>query len=71
MNKKKLHYESITALAGGIRKGEFSSTELVEYFLDRIAALDDKLNACDSIEERKILSDETINSINLIVSSNS
>jgi aspartyl-tRNA(Asn)/glutamyl-tRNA(Gln) amidotransferase subunit A len=45
MNEKKLHYESITALAGGIRKGEFSSTELVEYFLDRIAALDDKLNA--------------------------
>ncbi len=45
MNKKNLHYENIIALAAGIRKGEFSSTELVEYYLERIAALDDNLNA--------------------------
>lgn len=45
MDEKNLHYENIVDLASGIRKGEFSSTELVEYFLDRIAALEDNLNA--------------------------
>ena len=45
MNNKNLHFDNITALAGGIRKGEFSSTELVESSLERIAALDDNLNA--------------------------
>ncbi len=45
MNKKNLHYESIIDLANGIGKGEYSSTELTKYFLERIAALDDSLNA--------------------------
>ena len=45
MNEKNLPYESITELANGIRKGEYSSTELTEYFLERIAALEDNLNA--------------------------
>ena len=37
MNEKQLHWENITDLAAGIRKGEYSSTELVEYYLDRIS----------------------------------
>ncbi|MBW2411522.1 MAG: amidase [Deltaproteobacteria bacterium] len=45
MTEKNLHYESITELANGIRKGEYTSTELTQYFLERIAALDDSLNA--------------------------
>ena len=45
MSEKNLPYESITDLANGIRKGEYSSTELTEYFLERITALDNSLNA--------------------------
>jgi aspartyl-tRNA(Asn)/glutamyl-tRNA(Gln) amidotransferase subunit A len=40
-----LYYESIAALADKIRKGEISSTELVEHYLARITSLDENLNA--------------------------
>ncbi len=45
MDKTNLHDGNIIHLAGRIRKGEISSTELVEYLLARIESLDDKLNA--------------------------
>ena len=45
MDKINLHYGNIIHIAGRIRKGEISSTELVEYLLARIESLDDKLNA--------------------------
>jgi len=45
MDKTNLHYGNIIHIAGRIRKGEISSTELVEYLLARIESLDDKLNA--------------------------
>lgn len=45
MDKTNLHFGNIIHLAGRIRKGEISSTELVEYYLARIESLDDKLNA--------------------------
>jgi aspartyl-tRNA(Asn)/glutamyl-tRNA(Gln) amidotransferase subunit A len=44
-----LHWENITDLANGFRKGEYSSVELVEYYLDRISALDGKLDAFQRI----------------------
>lgn len=45
MEKTYLHYENIIELAGKIRRHEISARELVEHFLNRISALDDKLNA--------------------------
>jgi aspartyl-tRNA(Asn)/glutamyl-tRNA(Gln) amidotransferase subunit A len=45
MDKFPLHYQTITDLADGIRKGDFTSTELVQYLLDRIESLDGRLNA--------------------------
>ena len=45
MDKTNLHYGNIIHIAGKIRKGKISSTELVEYLLARIESLDDKLNA--------------------------
>ena len=45
MDRLPLHYQTITDLADGIRKGDFTSTELVQYLLDRITSLDGQLNA--------------------------
>jgi aspartyl-tRNA(Asn)/glutamyl-tRNA(Gln) amidotransferase subunit A len=45
MDKPPLHYQTIADLADGIRKGEISSTQLVENLLDRIQSLDGQLNA--------------------------
>jgi len=45
MDKFPLHYQTITDLADGIRKGDFTSAELVQYLLDRINSLDGRLNA--------------------------
>jgi aspartyl-tRNA(Asn)/glutamyl-tRNA(Gln) amidotransferase subunit A len=45
MDKPPLHYQTITDLADGIRKGDITSTELVQYLLDRIESLDGQLNA--------------------------
>jgi aspartyl-tRNA(Asn)/glutamyl-tRNA(Gln) amidotransferase subunit A len=40
-----LHYGNIIHIAGRIRTGEISATELIEYLLARIESLDGKLNA--------------------------
>ena len=45
MDRPPLHYQTITDLADGIRKGDINSTELVQYLLDRIESLDGQLNA--------------------------
>ncbi len=45
MDRTPLHYQTITELAGSIRKGESTSTQLVQDLLDRIGKLDHTLNA--------------------------
>ncbi len=40
-----MHNKSITALAAGLRAGDYSSVELTQYFLDRIQRLDGGLNS--------------------------
>jgi len=45
MDNPPLHYQTITDLADGIRKGEITSTQLVQNLLDRIKSLDGQLNA--------------------------
>ncbi len=45
MDRLPLHYQTITNLADGIRKGEMTSTRLVQNLLDRIKSLDGRLNA--------------------------
>lgn len=45
MDKPPLHYQNITDLADRIRKGEITSTQLMENILGRIDSLDGKLNA--------------------------
>jgi len=45
MDKIPLQYQTITYLAERMRKGEITSTQLVENLLGRIEALDGKLNA--------------------------
>ena len=45
MDRPPLHYQTITALADAIRKGEITSTQLVQNLLDRIKSLDGRLNA--------------------------
>jgi aspartyl-tRNA(Asn)/glutamyl-tRNA(Gln) amidotransferase subunit A len=45
MDKPPLHYQTITDLADGIRKDDITSTELVQYLLNRIESLDGQLNA--------------------------
>jgi len=45
MNKLPLHYQTITDLADSLRKGEITSTHLIEKLLDRIDSLDGQLNA--------------------------
>jgi aspartyl-tRNA(Asn)/glutamyl-tRNA(Gln) amidotransferase subunit A len=45
MDKLPLHYQTITDLADGIRKGEITSAQLVQNLLERIESLDGRLNA--------------------------
>ena len=45
MDNPPLHYQTITDLADGMRKGEMTSTQLVQNLLDRISRLDGELNA--------------------------
>lgn len=45
MDKTPLHYQPITALARGIRSGEFSPVELAEHLFSRIESFDRALNA--------------------------
>jgi aspartyl-tRNA(Asn)/glutamyl-tRNA(Gln) amidotransferase subunit A len=45
MDRLPLHYQTITDLADGFRKGEMTSTRLVQNLLDRIKSLDGRLNA--------------------------
>ncbi len=45
MKELPLHYQPITELAAGLRKGEITSAELTELLLDRIRALNGALNA--------------------------
>ena len=45
MDRPPLHYQTITDVADGIRKGEITSTQLVQNYLDRIKSLDGQLNA--------------------------
>jgi aspartyl-tRNA(Asn)/glutamyl-tRNA(Gln) amidotransferase subunit A len=40
-----LHFKTVTELAIGLRKKEFSSVELTQHFLDRIAKLDTQYNS--------------------------
>ncbi len=40
-----MHNKSIAELAAGLQAGDFSSVELTRHFLDRIAALDGRLNS--------------------------
>ena len=43
MDKPPLHYQTITDLADGIHKGDMTSTQLVQNYLDRIKSLDGQL----------------------------
>ena len=45
MDRLPLHYQTITDLADSIRKGDMTSTQLVQSLLDRIGRLDGELNA--------------------------
>ena len=48
-------FESLEALAGGLRDGRFSSRELTRSFLDRIAAHDGALNSFITVDEERAL----------------
>ena len=67
MDKSPLHYQTLTDLAGRIRKGEITSTQLTENLLDRIDSLDGRLNAfkllCpDQALEQARAADQELNS---------
>jgi len=51
--------KSITELRAGLDSGDYSSTELTQYFLDRIAQYDDHLNAFITVTEERALADAT------------
>ena len=46
-----LHLQTLTELATGLTNREFTSVDLTEALLNRIAALDDKLNAFVTVTE--------------------
>ena len=50
-----LHTKSMTELAAGLEGGEYTSVELTQSLLDRIAAHDDKLNALLTITSEQAL----------------
>ncbi|KAG1707737.1 Glutamyl-tRNA(Gln) amidotransferase subunit A [Nymphon striatum] len=47
--------KSITELGAGLRSGEFSSVELTQYYLDRIAKYDSELNSFITVTEEQAL----------------
>ena len=49
----KLAYTSATELAASIRRREVSSRELVEYFLERIARLDQPINSIVTLDAER------------------
>ncbi len=55
MDKTPLHYQTITALAQGIRKGEISPVDLTEHLLSRMETLDTRLNAFRVVSPEKTL----------------
>ena len=50
-----LHTKTMTELSAGLANGEFTSVELTQAMLDRIAAHDDKLNALLTITSEQAL----------------
>jgi len=50
-----LHDKSLTELAAGLEKGDFSSVELTQGLLNRIAAHDETLNALVTITSDEAL----------------
>jgi len=50
-----MHDQSIAELAAGLREGRFSARELARHYLDRISALDGRLNAFVSVTEESAL----------------
>ena len=50
-----LHQQTMAELAAGLEKGDFSSVELTQALLDRIAAHDDKLNAFVTVTAEQAL----------------
>jgi aspartyl-tRNA(Asn)/glutamyl-tRNA(Gln) amidotransferase subunit A len=50
-----MHNKTVSELAAGLRAGEFSSEELTHAMLDRIAALDGKLNSFITITREPAL----------------
>ncbi len=47
--------KSITELSVGLRTGDFSSVEVTQYFLDRIAKYDDELNSFITVTDEQAL----------------
>lgn len=47
------HLRDATGLAAALRRGEFSSRELLEHFLARIAALDPRINAIVTLDAER------------------
>jgi aspartyl-tRNA(Asn)/glutamyl-tRNA(Gln) amidotransferase subunit A len=47
--------KSITELSAGLRSGDFSSVELTQYFLDRIAKYDSELNSYITVTDEQAL----------------
>jgi len=50
-----MHRKSLIELAGGLRRGEFSSAELVGACLDRVARFDGELNTFISVTDERAL----------------
>lgn len=50
-----MHEKSISQLAAGLRKGEFSSVELTRHYLNRIERLDPDLNSYITVEGERAL----------------
>jgi len=50
-----MHTLTISQLSEGLRKGEFSSTELTQHYLQRIEALDDEYNSFISVTPEQAL----------------
>jgi len=51
-----IHLQTLTELASGLENGDFTSVALTEALLDRIASLDDKLNAFVTVTSADALS---------------
>ena len=51
-----LHKLTLTKQLDGLKKGDFTSTELTSHYLDRISQLDGQLNSCITVTEDLALS---------------